>query len=133
MFSKASSSSISLAIVTPSFVISGAPKDLSRTTLRPFGPIVTLTVFANLSTPAPSAARASDPYLISFAIILKPLSYIFLNDACIIHLSDFYCADTSQFFRTPILCYSTTARISFCLTIMYSSPSRFTSVPAYLE
>ena len=47
MFSNASSSSISLAIVTPSFVISGAPKDLSRTTFLPLGPSVTLTVFAN--------------------------------------------------------------------------------------
>ena len=47
MFSNGSSSSISFAIVTPSLVISGAPKDLSRTTLRPFGPIVTRTVSAN--------------------------------------------------------------------------------------
>ena len=61
--------SISFAIVTPSFVISGAPKDLSKTTFLPFGPIVTRTVFANLSTPAPNAALASDPYLISFAMI----------------------------------------------------------------
>ena len=68
MFSNASSSSTSFAIVTPSFVISGAPKDLSSTTLRPFGPNVTRTVFANLSTPAPSAALASEPYLISFAM-----------------------------------------------------------------
>ena len=71
MFSNASSSSISFAIVTPSFVISGAPKDLSNTTFLPFGPSVTLTVFANLSTPAPSAALASDPYLISFAIFIS--------------------------------------------------------------
>ena len=28
---------------------------------------------------------------------------------------------------------STIARMSFCFTIMYSSPSRLTSVPAYLE
>ena len=47
MFSNASASSISFAIVTPSFVISGAPKDLSRTTFLPFGPSVTLTVSAN--------------------------------------------------------------------------------------
>ena len=72
MFSKASSSSISLAIVTPSLVMSGAPQDLSRTTLRPFGPSVTLTVSANLLTPAPNAALASAPYLISFAIIMPP-------------------------------------------------------------
>ena len=29
--------------------------------------------------------------------------------------------------------YSTIARISFCLTMIYSSPSSSTSVPAYLE
>ena len=38
MFSNLSASSISLATVTPSLVIRGAPKLLSRTTLRPFGP-----------------------------------------------------------------------------------------------
>ena len=47
MFSKPSSSSISFAMVTPSFVISGAPNGLSSTTFLPFGPSVTLTVFAN--------------------------------------------------------------------------------------
>ena len=51
MFSYGSSSSISFAIVTPSLVISGAAYSLSKTTLRPLGPIVTLTAFANLSTP----------------------------------------------------------------------------------
>ena len=40
MFSNGSSSSISLAIVTPSFVMVGAPHFLSSTTLRPFGPSV---------------------------------------------------------------------------------------------
>ena len=39
--------SISFAMVTPSLVMSGAPKDLSRTTFLPFGPNVTLTVSAN--------------------------------------------------------------------------------------
>ena len=42
-----SSSSISLAIETPSFVIVGAPHFLSRTTLRPFGPRVTRTASAS--------------------------------------------------------------------------------------
>ncbi len=72
IFSNASSSSISFAIVTPSFVMSGAPYCLSSTTFLPFGPSVTLTVFASLSTPASSAALASAPYLISFAIIMRP-------------------------------------------------------------
>ena len=57
MFSKGSSSSISLAIVTPSLVIVGAPYFLSRTTLRPFGPErdadgVGQTVDAVLEAPA---------------------------------------------------------------------------------
>ena len=47
IFSNASSNSTSLAIVTPSLVISGAPYDLSKTTFLPLGPSVTFTVFAN--------------------------------------------------------------------------------------
>ena len=47
MFSNGSSSSMSLAMVTPSLVISGTPNFLSSTTLRPFGPMVTLTVSAS--------------------------------------------------------------------------------------
>ena len=43
MFSNLSESSISLATVTPSLVMRGAPKLLSSTTLRPLGPSVTLT------------------------------------------------------------------------------------------
>src|SRR6266571_1772907 len=62
-FSYGSSSSISRAIVTPSFVITGGPNDLSMTTLRPLGPIVTLTVSASLSTPRSSARRASSSKL----------------------------------------------------------------------
>ena len=52
IFSIGSSSSISLAIETPSFVIVGAPHFFSRTTLRPFGPSVILTAFASWSMPA---------------------------------------------------------------------------------
>src|ERR1700678_1428873 len=58
MFSKGSSSSTSRAIVTPSLVIVGAPNFLSMTTFRPFGPRVTLTVSASLSTPASRPRRA---------------------------------------------------------------------------
>ena len=61
MFSNASSSSTSLAMVTPSLVISGAPNFLPRTTLRPFGPRVTFTVLASWSIPDCSALRASSP------------------------------------------------------------------------
>src|SRR4051794_23930527 len=59
MFSKASSSSISRAIDTPSLVIVGAPNFFSSTTLRPFGPSVTLTASASLLTPASRPRRAS--------------------------------------------------------------------------
>ena len=45
MFWYGSSSVISLATVTPSLVIVGLPHFLSRTTLRPRGPRVTLTAF----------------------------------------------------------------------------------------
>ena len=51
MFSNLSASSISLATVTPSLVMRGAPKLLSSTTLRPFGPSVTFTASARMSTP----------------------------------------------------------------------------------
>ena len=51
MFSTLSSSSISLATETPSFVTCGAPKDFSITTFLPLGPNVTFTAFANASTP----------------------------------------------------------------------------------
>src|SRR6266849_5299245 len=58
MFSNGSSSSISLAMVTPSLVIVGAPNFLSMTTLRPLGPSVTLTASASLLTPASRPRRA---------------------------------------------------------------------------
>ena len=61
IFSNGSSSSISFAIVTPSLVISGAPKLRSSTTFLPLGPNVTFTVLASLSTPACNALRASSP------------------------------------------------------------------------
>src|SRR5437660_3345451 len=59
MFSKGSSSSTSLAMVTPSLVMVGAPNFFSSTTLRPLGPSVTLTASASLSTPASRPRRAA--------------------------------------------------------------------------
>src|SRR5437868_10000200 len=70
MFSNLSSSSISLATVTPSLVMRGAPKDLSSTTLRPLGPSVTLTAFAKMSTPRNILSRASTENLTSLAAIV---------------------------------------------------------------
>jgi hypothetical protein len=52
MSSFLSSSSISFATVTPSFVMIGAPYDFSRITFLHFGHIVTLTASATFCTPA---------------------------------------------------------------------------------
>src|SRR5277367_1334648 len=70
MFSNLSSSSISLATVTPSLVMRGAPNDLSSTTLRPLGPKVTLTALARMSTPRNILSRASTENLTSLAAII---------------------------------------------------------------
>ena len=67
MFSNLSSSSISLATVTPSLVMRGAPNDFSITTLRPLGPSVTLTALARMSTPRSIFSRASWPNFTSLA------------------------------------------------------------------
>src|SRR3954452_15873538 len=67
-FSNGSSSSTSRAMVTPSLVMVGAPNFLSRTTLRPRGPRVTLTVSASLSTPRSSERRASSLNLMILAM-----------------------------------------------------------------
>ena len=58
-FSNLSSSSISFATETPSLVTFGEPNCFSTTTFLPLGPNVTLTAFANLSTPFLSDALAS--------------------------------------------------------------------------
>src|SRR6266581_342047 len=69
MFSNLSSSSISLATVTPSLVMRGAPNDLSSTTFRPFGPSVTRTAWVRMSTPRNILSRASTENLTSLAAI----------------------------------------------------------------
>ena len=69
MFSNLSASSISLATVTPSLVMRGAPKDFSSTTLRPLGPRVTFTALARMSTPRSILSRASEENLTSLAAI----------------------------------------------------------------
>src|SRR5215217_2745687 len=73
--SNTSSISISRAIVTPSFVIVGAPNFLSRTTYRPLGPSVTLTALATASTPASRALRASASYLSSLCAMRSVLPW----------------------------------------------------------
>src|SRR5712692_3944616 len=72
MFSSGSLRSISLATVTPSLVIVGDPNFLSRTTLRPFGPRVTLTASASWLMPRSTACRECSPYTICFAIAFAP-------------------------------------------------------------
>src|SRR6266516_3124030 len=67
MFSQASSSSISLATVTPSLVTVGDPNFLSSTTLRPLGPSVALTARLNFSTPLRRDWRASSSKINCFA------------------------------------------------------------------
>ncbi|CAB4831261.1 unannotated protein [freshwater metagenome] len=69
MFSNGSSSSISRAIDTPSLVMVGAPNAFAITTFRPFGPRVTLTVSASLSTPASSPRRAASSNFRIFGIV----------------------------------------------------------------
>src|SRR5882757_3387641 len=66
-----SSSSISLATVTPSLVTVGEPQLFSMTTLRPRGPRVTLTVLARTSRPWPMLRRADAENRISLAAILR--------------------------------------------------------------
>src|ERR671918_385010 len=72
MSSYGSSSSTSLAMVTPSLVIVGAPHFLSRTTFRPFGPRVIETTSASLLTPASKARRASSSNFNCFAGMTEP-------------------------------------------------------------
>src|SRR5207253_9239237 len=74
MFSNLSESSISFATVTPALVIRGAPKLLSRTTLRPLGPKVTRTASVRMSMPCSIRSRASVPSLISLAAMIVFLS-----------------------------------------------------------
>src|SRR5262245_3261613 len=67
MFWNLSSSSISLATVTPSLVTVGAPHDFSMTTLRPRGPRVTLTASARVFTPTRMRERALSSNRMSLA------------------------------------------------------------------
>src|SRR5205809_940575 len=63
--------SISLATVTPSLVMRGAPNDFSITTLRPLGPSVTLTALARMSTPRSIRSRASVENFTSLAAMFS--------------------------------------------------------------
>src|SRR5205085_2020189 len=69
IFSHGSSSSISLAMDTPSLVIVGAPHFFSSTTLRPLGPRVTFTASASWFIPRSRPRLASSSNAIIFAAI----------------------------------------------------------------
>src|ERR687892_743045 len=69
IFSSGSSSSISLAIDTPSLVIVGAPHFFSRTTFLPLGPRVIRTAFASWSMPRSRDRRASSSNVMILAAI----------------------------------------------------------------
>ena len=76
IFSYGSSSSISLAIETPSLVIVGAPHFFSSTTLRPLGPSVTRTASASLFMPASRPRRASASNAIILAMWLSSVGRV---------------------------------------------------------
>src|SRR6202140_4811909 len=62
-----------VAVVTPSLVMRGAPNDLSSTTLRPLGPSVTFTALLRMSTPRSILSRASTPNLTSLLAMMCSL------------------------------------------------------------
>src|SRR6201997_3109800 len=82
MFSSGSRNSISLATVTPSLVMIGAPNFFSITALRPLGPRVIFTASARMLTPRRIAWREFSPVTICFAMSLSPLSLSDLGFRC---------------------------------------------------
>src|SRR6202043_2321205 len=124
-FSYGFSSSISLATVTPSLVMVGAPHFLSMTTLRPRGPSVTLTVSASLLTPRSSERRASssNSRILGIEILNLRLDRVQGRPA-----------GGGPWPAPPDreLYFSMTASTSRAESTRYSSPEYFTSVPPYL-
>src|SRR3984893_3238176 len=76
MFSSGSLSSISLATVTPSLVMIGAPNFFSITALRPLGPSVIFTASARMLTPRRMDWREFSPVTICFAMSRSPLQIV---------------------------------------------------------
>src|SRR3984957_10646545 len=124
-FSYGFSSSTSLATVTPSLVMVGAPHFLSMTTLRPRGPSVTLTVSASLLTPRSSERRASSSNS-------RILGMKFPHPA--VGWSSGAPGGAASCPPPPDreLYFSMTASTSRAESTRYSSPEYFTSVPPYL-
>ncbi len=92
MFSNGSSSSISRATDTPSFVTVGAPYFLSRRTSLPFGPNVVITAFEIFSTPLTRDFLASSLNCNCFAIIYLLISLRFQNQHVIKYLNSYLSA-----------------------------------------
>src|SRR6476661_4204147 len=125
-------------MVTPSFVIVGAPHFLSMTTLRPLGPSVTLTALASALTPRSSDLRAESSNSNCLAMV-----FLWLGWWC---GSRDVRADPGETRRTPArpqrgspgcvhgirLGQPTIARTSRAERMRYSSPPYLTSVPPYL-
>ena len=78
IFSYGSSSSISLAMETPSLVMVGAPHFFSSTTLRPRGPRVTFTASARVFRPFSRPRRASSSNAMVLAMCRSFLDVGFL-------------------------------------------------------
>src|SRR5438128_1599855 len=95
MFSNLSSSSISFATVTPSLVTLGAPKDFSRTTLRPRGPSVTVTASARTLMPRRILSRASWLNFTSLAAIA-------FSSSALDHAEDVFLAHDQVFFAVEL-------------------------------
>src|SRR2546426_6555879 len=95
MFSNLSSSSISFATVTPSLVTLGAPKDFSRTTLRPRGPSVTVTASARTLMPRRILSRASWLNFTSLAAIA-------FSSSALDHAEDVFLAHDQMFFAVEL-------------------------------
>src|ERR1700674_5884879 len=82
MFPNFFSIAVSLATLTPSLVMRGAPNDLSSTTLRPLGPSVTFTALLRMSTPRSILSRASTPNLTSLLAMMCSLKCWVIRRLC---------------------------------------------------
>jgi hypothetical protein len=118
MFSNLSLSSISLATVTPSLVMRGAPKLLSMTTLRPLGPERHLDrVGEDVDAAQDALARVAAEFHV-FGCHVATLSFE-------------YSAEQLRRFDTGAG-QPTIPRMSLSFMMIRSSPSIFTSVPDHL-
>ena len=114
MFSNLSSSSISLATVTPSLVTVGAPKLFSSTTLRPLGP----------KRHRHGVGQNIDPLLDFLPRILRKANNFGRHSCYFLQIQKFRIVRAGSASSTP--------RMSSSRRIRCSSPSSFTSLPEYL-